>query len=301
MKTQVRQALPTRPTRPVLRYHGGKFRLADWIVSWLPRHRVYVEPYSGAGSVFMAKARAHVEVLNDRNDQVVNLFRILRNPAEAARLAEMLRLTPYARTEYYAAHTPSEDPLEQARQLVVKAYMGFGAASLNTLHASGFRVKWSGNCQSASNSWLRYPDSIADFCARLQGVAIENRPALTVLAQYDHADTLFYCDPPYVPETRNMTHASCRYPFDMAETDHRDLAKALRSCAGMVALSGYPSALYAELFGEWKLVTCQARIEHGQARTEGLWLNPALVAALEREEVQGALTLEPEWEAADAL
>lgn len=291
----------TAPTRPVLRYHGGKFRLAPWVVSWLPAHRVYLEPYLGAGSVFMHKPRCHVEVLNDLSDRIVNLFQVLRDPHQAQELERLLRLTPYARAEYEAAIVPTDAPVEAARRLVTLAYMGFGAASLNTKHLSGFRVKWSGSYVSGSNSWLRYPDAIAAFTERLQGVTIERKPALRLIEQYDKENVLIYADPPYVGTERNMSHPSCRYQYDMTEQDHRDLAAVLRASKSMVVLSGYPSLLYDELFPDWKMVTCQARIEHGQIRTEALWLNPACVAALEREQKQGALELTDEDEEEDLL
>lgn len=91
--------------RPVIRYHGGKARLADWIISHFPQHRVYVEPYCGAASILLAKPRAYGEVINDLSDDIVNLFRVLRDPAMAAMLESALRLTPYARSEFVAAYS----------------------------------------------------------------------------------------------------------------------------------------------------------------------------------------------------
>lgn len=76
--------------RPVLRYHGGKFRLAPWIIAQMPPHRIYVEPYGGGGSVLMQKPRSYAEVYNDRWETVVNVFRVLRDPRSAAMLIQLL-------------------------------------------------------------------------------------------------------------------------------------------------------------------------------------------------------------------
>ena len=89
-------------TLPEKRYHGGKWRLAPWIIEHFPPHRVYVEPFGGAASVLLRKPRSYAEVYNDRWSDVVNVFRVLRDPVRAAALKRLIALTPFARDEFAA-------------------------------------------------------------------------------------------------------------------------------------------------------------------------------------------------------
>lgn len=122
MTSAVAEVVPP-PSRPVLRFHGGKWRLAPWILSFFPPHKIYVEPYAGAASVLLRKPRSFAEVYNDLDQDVVNVFRILRDPPRAMRLAELCRLTPWARDEFLLAYEPTDDPVEQARRTIARGYM----------------------------------------------------------------------------------------------------------------------------------------------------------------------------------
>ena len=271
------------PTRPVLRYHGGKWMLAPWIIEHFPPHRIYTEAYGGAASVLIRKPRAKlVEVYNDLDGEIVNLFRILREPDDAGALANMLQATPFAREEFALSYQPCLGRLEQARRTVVRSFMGFGSDSASGTK-TGFRAN--GNRQSAhpAKDWSNYPAAVSDFCERLKGVVIESRPAVEVLLQHDTPETLHYCDPPYMPETRkeSMIRAGKGYRHEMVDDDHRRLAEVLHECTGMVVLSGYPSAIYDELYRDWQTVERKALADGGSERLEVLWLNDACVNALE--------------------
>lgn len=281
-------------TRPVLRYHGGKWMLAPWILQHFPKHRVYTEPFGGAGSVLMRKPRASlVDVYNDLDGEVVNLFRVLRSPTTAEALARAIRFTPYARDEFAQSYEPSEDPVEQARRTVVRAFQGFGSDSASGAK-TGFRAN--GNRQSAhpAKDWTNLPPAIAAFCERLAGVVIENRPAIDVIEQQDSPQTLHYCDPPYVHETRSasVVRTGKGYRHEMTADDHCDLAKVLHAAKGMVIVSGYEGDLYTELFAGWERSTRRALADGALERTEVLWLNPACAEALHRGAGQSPLFAE---------
>lgn len=115
-------------TRPIFRYLGGKWKTASWIASHFPQHVIYIEPFGGGGSVLLRKKRVEAEVYNDLDSEIVNVFRILRDPASASRLRSLLRLTPYARTELDAAWEELPlDPVERARRLLVRNFMCIGS------------------------------------------------------------------------------------------------------------------------------------------------------------------------------
>lgn len=282
------------PTRPLLRWHGGKWRLAPWIVDHLPRHRVYVEPFGGAASVLLRKPRSYAEIYNDLDGDVVNLFRVLRSP-DAARLVDMIRLTPFARDEFIAAYEHSDDPLEMARRLIVRSFMGFGtsgAAGLNT----GFRANSSRSGTTPAHDWTNYPDALAITIERLAGVVVENRPALEVMRQHDGPDTLHYVDPPYMPETRSRKWRRAGQPYhvyrhELDEADHAELLEALNALRGMVVLSGYPSALYDAALSDWTRIERPAMADGARPRTEVLWLNRAAARAVEAPTMFGTAVL----------
>jgi len=258
--------------RSLMRYHGGKWRLAPWIISHFPQHRVYVEPFGGAASVLLRKPRSYAEVWNDMDSEIVNLFRVLRDPAQANELVRLVTLTPYAREEFDESAILADDPVEQARRTLVRASMGYSTGA-QLPYGTGFRGNVTRSYTTPALDWRNYPQALEAAIDRLRGVVIEHRPALDVIQQYDTANTLFYADPPYVWETRNQRNAGMTYRFEMTDDQHRMLAGVLRQVRGMVVLSGYPCRLYDELYGDWQCVTRSAHADGAKDRTEALWIN----------------------------
>lgn len=84
----------------LLPWFGGKVKTADWIRSHFPTHHTYVEPFGGAMAVLLAKPPSPVEVYNDVDQELVNFWRVVRDPATFEQLRHRIALTPYARGEW---------------------------------------------------------------------------------------------------------------------------------------------------------------------------------------------------------
>ncbi|MFZ5520427.1 MAG: DNA adenine methylase [Pseudomonadota bacterium] len=258
-------------TRPLLRYHGGKWKLAPWILRHLPPHRVYVEPFGGGASVLLRKPRSYAEVYNDLDGEIVNLFRVARDDGE--RLAQALELTPFARVEFSSAYDPDGDPLEQARRTLVRSFMGFGSAGASG-QQTGFRANSNRSGTTPAHDWMNYPAHFRAVIQRLRGVVIEHRDAADVMRAHDCDEALHYVDPPYVHDTRQLRTRAPAYRHEMTDEQHAALASVLHSLRGRVVLSGYRSPLYDDLFGSWRRVDVNAHADGARARVESLWLSP---------------------------
>jgi len=199
----------------------------------------------------------------------------------AGELVNLLRLTPFARQEFKAAYEISPDPVEEARRLVIRSFMGFGSDGFNRDVTTGFRAY---SERSPAHDWANFPEALRVTVERLQDVVIEHRPALDVITAADAEYTLFYLDPPYLHGTRsqkyrkgNSYHA---YRHEMTDADHKRLLRVIRKVKGMVVLSGYPSALYDEALSKWERIERSALADGARKRTEVLWLSPRTTRAL---------------------
>lgn len=269
-------------SRPALRYHGAKFRLAPWIMSFFPPHLIYTEVFGGAAGVLLQKPRAHGEVYNDLDGDVVDFFRVLRDPDLRTKLIQSCQLTPYARVEFEAAWQPTDDLIERARRTCIRAQMGFGSAGA-TKGSTGLRTDLKRRFTTAQQDWAAYPQAIALAGARFAGVLIEHRPAVDVLRAHDGPETLHFIDPPYVHSTRVLRKKG-GYRHEMTDADHRELLGVVGSLVGMVVLSGYENTLYTEFLAGWERHQTSSRISAGRGtktKTECVWLNSACSQALD--------------------
>lgn len=259
-----------------MRYPGSKWRIGKWIVSLMPEHHTYVEPYGGSFSVFFQKPPSESEYLNDIDHEIANLFRVLRN--QPKELERTIRLTPWSRIEYEDSFHPTDDPVELARRTLIKHWMSQGGTA-NGRYRSGWRHNGALNGVGAgvTQQWRNLPERIMSAVERLKDAQIECRPALEVLGRLNHSGVLAYIDPPYLARTRRFKPMYRQEMLD--DTQHIEMLEFLtQDYQGMVMLSAYESDLYDDLLEGWGKYHQVSQADRGGDRQEVLWLNPAAEA-----------------------
>ncbi len=250
--------------RQVLKYPGAKNRVADWIISYMPRHNVYLEVFAGSAAVLLNKERCHIETINDLDGEIINFFQVLRDRPDE--LIKKIRLTPFGRDEYKNAFKQTEDAVEQARRYTVRCWQGFGNSQL---YHNGFKSGQQSNSPNPARAWAELPHIMDIAVERLRGVQIENLPAVELIQRYNTPDVFIYADPPYYPGTRK----SHLYKYEMDKQDHVELLTALLEHPGPVMISGYDNETYNQYLKGWRKVQKETLAEAGHKRTETLWMN----------------------------
>ncbi len=225
---------------------GGKGQRAKRIIKYFPAHKIYVEPYCGGASVFFAKEPVAIEVLNDLDHTLIDFFKVLREPALRKILLDALRLTPYARADYQEAYNWREEPelVERMRKWYIVNRQAVGG-----IYGAGWSLSNSPDTVRRGvamhiSAWLSAIDGLPEAAARLLTTQLECRPAIECFSLYDSASTLFYCDPPYIHETRKDISL---YKYEMSLEEHEQLVQCLLKIKGSAVLSGYKHPIYDTL------------------------------------------------------
>lgn len=252
--------------KTILKYPGAKNRLADWIVSFIPEHDVYLEPFAGSLAVLLNKHEAKVETVNDLHEEVINYFKCLRDNYEE--LSRVINDTPYSRKEYDSSYLINEEDsdIERARKFAIKCWQGFGCANL---YHNGFKSGQQGHSPNCAIAWNKLPERLQEATKRLKNVQIENLDAFELIRRYDTKDVFIYCDPPYLLSTRK----SNLYKYEMSEQEHVELLELLKKHPGKVLISGYDNELYNSILTGWHKEFKETLAEQGLKRTECLWMN----------------------------
>ncbi|MEP2445629.1 MAG: DNA adenine methylase [Balneola sp.] len=254
---------------PLLRYPGSKFRIRSWIYKYFVAHDIYVESFGGAGTMLFYKKPSSSEIFNDNNEDVSNLFRVLRDPKKSEQLASLLQLTPYSRSEYENAWVESFDPVEKARKFIVRLSLG----QKSKIDKSGFDTRVNSDGYAGRvNFFARLPETLNLFTERLKNVVIEEKDGISLIDQFNRESVLHFVDPEYL-------NVKKRYKHSFTLEDHIRLRDSLHKNIGQVILCGYQSDEYKEWYEEegWERKNCTAFADGGHKRKECIWLNPVAI------------------------
>lgn len=261
--------------RPAIKCHGGKFYLAKWILESFPENHhelTYVEPYCGGANVFFNKPKSKIEVINDTDTGLVQIYRALRD--EPKEFIRRLKICKYCEETFDRAlkKTEIEDYLEFAVNEFILRRMSRGGLKKAFAWSERMREGKPGDI----NAWKTALEGLPVLGERLQEIFIFNKPALDVIKSFSNANTLLYLDPPYLQETRVSKNAYTAHEMDT--DDHIQLAGILNKFHGKVILSGYASPLYNRLYKGWKV--CKRKVANHssqqktkQTKTEIIWKN----------------------------
>ncbi len=258
-----------RPKKPIIRYLGGKWRLAPWIISHFLLHEIYVEPFCGSASVLLRKTRSKTEVIGDLHGRVTNLMTVLRNSESSQRLAELVHYTPFTDQHLDECMVVSSDPLEDARRMLILGRQAYSVESPGGhLRQPQFRRAHRSHGRSLALEWADLPVNFPKWTDRLRGVFIETSDYKDLIAKWDSPKTLFYLDPPYLTHTRG----SGKYGHKFDYQDHTTLLELATSLKGTVVLSGYDNELYRHYLARWRYFSRPSLAQGAVKRMEVLWI-----------------------------
>lgn len=222
-----------------LPYIGGKNRLATKIISMLPEHRTYVEPFAGGAQVLFHKAPSNVEVLNDLDYDIVNFFRVCQWHYD-----ELIRYLRYclASRKLHELHVNSDPAsltdIQRAGRFYYLQKNSFGGLIVKQRFHYGV-------IQSSNYNPSRIAEVIEAAHKRLLRVQIESLPYEQILERYDRPSTLFYLDPPYWRRTL--------YRFNFRDEDFHRLKERLAGLEGKFIFSIDDRPEIRALFGQFRI------------------------------------------------
>ena len=228
---------------------GGKYRLADKITAMFPEHTLYAEVFGGAGHILFRKQPSKCEVYNDIDRNLVCFFSVVKDKSLCGRLYERLEATLYSRDVF------DKCLLNLSLEVISDFERAYSFIVVNRQCFGGLMETWGVSLQDSKTAagFHNRKELLAAACERLRNVQLERKDFRYVLERYDRADTLFYLDPPYAPDTRSSRKV---YSNEMTESDHEELVDMLLRIRGKGILSGYDTPLYDRLVSAgWEKVS----------------------------------------------
>lgn len=273
---------PNREDKTPLIYYGGKSRDADWIISMFPHGwSTLVDVFGGGGAIsFRVGIRRRTVIYNDIGN-VVHFMRMLRDHGDE--LYRALYFTPYSRFEFeqcrdnwplmmerYKQSGDVEQGIEWSRQWYTVINQGYTHEETSDSWHKAIQV-------NSGSALANHTDDLPKFVDRLRRMHIENMDFARIIPEYDLESTLFYCDPPYLNESRVDFN---NYLNELSVERHVELIELLKTVKGQVVLSGYASDLYDSRLKGWRRAerTHKSSIQNTKSmngrgtRTEVLWI-----------------------------
>ncbi|MDQ3191028.1 MAG: DNA adenine methylase [Bacteroidota bacterium] len=221
-------------------YYGGKQNMLKYLLELIPAHRIYCEPFFGGGALFFAKPKSEVEVINDKNGEVINFFKVIKT--KFPELQKEIQATLHSRELYKKAMVVYEHP-----DLFSDVKRAWALWTLTNQGFAGLIGSWGfGKTDSKEKSLAnKREDFTQDYAQRLKTVQIENNDALKVIARCDSKETFIYADPPYIGS--DMGHYK-----GYSEQDYKELLNMLAKAQGKFLLSSYPSQILNQYIKKYK-------------------------------------------------
>ena len=244
---EVEQVKTNKKINAPFGYFGSKNKIALQLSTNLPPHNCWVEAFCGSAALTLRKPPVPIEVINDIDNEIVNLFEQLRDNHEA--LCNKIELTPYAEQELINARikTNGLNNLERARRFLVQSMMAINGVFGEERGGFSYSDSYSRNGHDARvNRWNNLPERLKLVVTRLKDIRIENRDARKLLIKYlNRPATLVYLDPPYLG---NRTNGYSNDAND--ESFHKELLELSNKAKCMIFISGYENDLYNLILSE---------------------------------------------------
>ena len=260
--------------------------MADWLIQHFPEHVHYVEPFFGGGSVLFSKPESlidgHSEVINDLDGNVVNFFRVLQDEELRGRMLQRLQFMPVSESEFQSALDGLRGPVTLSPELRLRRAIDFFVVNRQSRQGLGkdfntlSRTRTRRGMNEQASAWLSAINDLEAFAERLKRVVILNQDFRDTIIKNDGPDSLFFLDPPYLPETR----VAGEYEHEMTEQDHQEMLDLLSVVEGKFVLCGYESEMYKQWASQhgFKSYSKETTVSSSSAKTKGkrtetIWTN----------------------------
>jgi len=216
--------------RKAFGYAGGQRALLPHVINLIPAHKTFVELFAGGATIFFNKAPSEVEVINDIDNRLINLYNVLReHPEEFKR---QISLMPNSRELFARFKREIIKETDEIKRAAMYYYL-----ITNT---------WSGKTKAVG--YVAKPHASKEmewFANRLRHVIIENLDYKECLEKYDAPDVFVYADPPYVRGGPSL------YEFSFEEKDHMEFADVMKRIAGKFLITYDDHPLIDILFKDY--------------------------------------------------